>query len=69
MTLAELDAKIAELEALPVGVKSTQFGDRSTTFNTPEEKAAELAALRAERDSLAGTPRPRMWLLSGSKGV
>ena len=72
-TLAELDAQIAGLDALPPGVLVSTYQGRSVTFDSLEARATERARLQAEREALVvasgGEPRPRVWRLSGSKGT
>jgi hypothetical protein len=71
LTLAEIDARLAALKALPPGVLTSTFGGRTTTFSSMEDIAAEISRLEAERAVLVGESerRPRLWRVIGSKGV
>ena len=56
--------------AMAQGVRSVDFGDRRTEFHSLEEMERLLARMEAEVAAAAATtPRPRQWLLYGSKGT
>ena len=72
-TLAQIDADIASLQALPPGVQAVSFEGGSTSFSTEQQKATAMARLTAERAgavaAAAGTIRRRHIRLCSTKGL
>ena len=56
-TVAELQARLAALEALPAGVRQMQYQGEMISYNGPLEIAAEKRRLRAEIDALENRRR------------
>jgi hypothetical protein len=55
--------------AIKDGVRSVSYSDRTTTYGSLAEMREVLAMIDAELDAGSETPRPRVWLGSGSKGL
>ena len=55
--------------AIARGEKSVTYGDRQTTYRSLDEMTQALAMIESELASTSSDPRPRMWLLTGSKGA
>ena len=69
-TAVQIEADIATLQAIPPGVRSVSYTDRTTVYSSEAEKRDALSALRAELAGVANTGgRVRQIRLSSSKGL
>jgi hypothetical protein len=70
--VTDLATLMEQLEALKAarrsGVKTTTFGERSTTARDDRELVAQIAAVEADIAAAQGSPRPTVVLVRSNKG-